>query len=172
MSTEHQQVDATEKRSIDGHRLSEFIYGTVTALVAIAGISTDAEARWTNAVAIIVIGATAVWAAHAYSHAISQRIAGGRRLHGHEIWEILRGSWPIVTAGFLVVTPFLLVALGVLTMTAALDLASLLGLAILAIVGYLSGVATGEAIPRRLTLAALSLGLGLIIVILEFATHH
>ena len=122
MSTEHQQVDATEKRTIDGHRLSEFIYGTVTALVAIAGISTETEASWSNAVAIIVIGAAAVWAAHAYSHAISQRIAGGNRLALVDIGEILRGSWPIVVAGFLVATPFLLVALGVFTMAAALIL--------------------------------------------------
>lgn len=172
MSSEHQQVDASEKRSIDGHRLSEFIYGTVTALVAIAGISTETEASWSNAVAIIVIGAAAVWASHAYSHAISQRIAGGHRLHGHEIWEILRGSWPIVIAGILVAAPFLLVAIGIITMPTALDVASLLGLAILAIVGYLSGVVTGEAVPRRFMLAALSLGLGLIVVMLEFAIHH
>ncbi len=172
MSTEHKQVDATAERTINGHRLSEFIYGTVTALVAIAGISTETEASWSNAVAIIVIGAAAVWAAHAYSHAISRRIAGGYRLHSHEIWEILRGSWPIVTAGFLVAAPFLLVAIGLITMTTALDVASLLGLAILAIVGYVSGVVTGEPLPRRFLLAALSLGLGLVIVILEFVIHH
>ena len=166
------EVNTSTARIIDGHKLSEFIYGTVTGMVAVTGISGDDETSWLGAATIIVSGAAAIWIAHAYSMLISKRVTLGRRLGVNDLTETLSGSWPIVTAGAILSAPILLVALNAWSLDFALTVSSLLGVAILALVGYFAGVLSGESWSRRLLLVALSAGLGLAVIAVEFAAHH
>ena len=172
MIGEHGGDDAPMASRIDGHRLSEFIYGTVTGMVAIAGISGGHEESWLEAASVIVTGAAAIWVAHAYSILISKRVVAGHRLGAHELGETLVGSWPIVSAGVLLAIPLLPVAAGLWSLDFALWAATLIGVLILALVGVLAGVVTHETWPRRVMLAAFSAGLGLAVVAVEFAVHH
>ena len=50
------EAKAGERRKFNGHRLTEFIYGTITALVAIAGLSESAVMGWESAASVIVVG--------------------------------------------------------------------------------------------------------------------
>ena len=163
---------AAEHGKIDGHRLTEFIYGTITALVAIAGLAESDTLGWWSAVTIIVVGAAAVWVAHAYSSIISHRLTLGRRLDGREMWEEMRTSWPIVTAGVIVASPLLLAGMGLISVGNALSVSNALGIVILALVGYLAGVVSKEPFARRLILAVGSAALGFAVVSIEFAVHH
>jgi hypothetical protein len=156
----------------DGHRLSEFIYGTVTGMVAVVGIDASHDVFWLGAALIIVVGAAAIWVAHAYSILLGRRIAEGRRLHAGDLFAALRGSWPIVSAGAILSVPLLFTPLVLWSVNSALWVSSGLGVLILALVGVLAGVVTRETWGRRLILAALSTGLGLGIVAVEFAVHH
>ncbi len=163
---------ASEHAKINGHRLTEFIYGTITAMVTIAGLSESTDLGWWSALTIIVLGAAAVWVAHAYSTMISQRLTLGRRLHGLEMWEAMRTSWPIVTAGFLVASPLLLAGMGLTSVDNALTFSNILGIAILALVGYSAGLVSKEPLARRLVLAVGSAAIGFAVVMIEFAAHH
>jgi hypothetical protein len=99
MVEEHEAGDATASSRLDEHKFSGFIYGTVTGMVAIAGLSGGHAASWLEAAVVIVVGAVTIWVAHAYSALFSKRVYAEHRLDAHELGETLAGSWPIVTAG-------------------------------------------------------------------------
>ena len=161
-----------EHRRIDGHRLTEFIYGTVTALVAVAGIEVTDVSEWRSAALIVITGGVAIWLAHAYSTLMSNRIVSGHRIEGGDIYKALRGTWPIVSAALLVSLPFLGAAVSLYGMRTALGLSNAVGVVILALVGYVAGAVTKETWIGRIVLVLLSSGLGLFVVAVELAIHH
>jgi len=172
MSTVHDQDKATHHSAIDTERLSEFIYGTITALIAVAATIGDAGVSWGAAAAVIVVGAAVVWLAHGYSKAIAARATTHQHLSGHDIGGILYVSWPIVIAGVVVAAPLLLSAIGLIEVTAALRISNVVGILTLALVGWRAGVASGDNLLHRLWLAMVSIALGLMVVALEFLLHH
>lgn len=161
------------RAATDGHRLSEFIYGTVTGMVAVAGLSGGSQdAMWWQAGAIIVVGAAAVWVAHAYSQLIGRRMATGHPLTSRDLGQTLRGAWPIVSAGLLLTMPLLLAGIGVCPVGTALRISSVLGVVILALVGWFAGVPNQDSWSRRLVLSAMAAGLGLCVVAAEILVHR
>jgi len=172
MAVEPTRSGAVAAPRVDGRRASEFIYGTVTGMVAVVGIDAGHGASWLGAVAIIVVGAAAIWIAHAYSTLLGRRIADGRRLEARDLGEALAGSWPIVVVGMVLAVPLIATALGVWSLDTALWASSFVGVLILALVGVLAGVVTRETWPRRVFLAVASAGLGFIVVAVEVAVHH
>jgi hypothetical protein len=165
-------ADNREPRAIDGHRLTEFIYGTVTALVAVAGIDATHVSSWYSAALVVTAGGAAFWLAHAYSSLMSNRITSGHRIEGRNVAEALSGTWPIVTAAILVALPFLGSAVSLYGMGAALWAAKAVGVLILALVGFAAGAITRENWARRVLLVLISSGLGLLVVAVELAIHH
>jgi hypothetical protein len=172
MVEEHGDGDAPATSRLDGHKLSEFIYGTVTGMVAVAGIGGGHKTSWWEAALVIITRAVAIWVAHAYSILISKRIVSGRRLKAYDLGETLAGSWPIVSAGVLLTILLLPVAVGLWSLDLALRASNFIGVLILVFVGILAGVVTQETWPRRILLVVLSAGLGLAVVAVEFAVHH
>jgi len=58
---------------IDGDRLSGFIYGTVTGLVALgAAGSREADGTWWEVATGVALGVAALWMAHAYCELLSR----------------------------------------------------------------------------------------------------
>ena len=157
---------------LNAHKLSEFIYGTVTAMVAVAGISEGHDTSWSDAMLIVVAGAFAIWLAHAYATLMGRRAASGKRSDRADLWRALTDSWPIVTAGVMVSLPLVLAGIGVLDLDAALWACSLVGLVILALVGILAGKMSQETWPYRVFMALLSAGLGFLIVAIEYLVRH
>jgi hypothetical protein len=172
MPAESDRARTDSAPRFDGHRISEFIYGIVTGLVAVAGIDAGAGISWWGAASIILVGAVAIWLAHAYSTLFARRIAQGHRLNSHVVGTALWGSWPIVVAGSILAVPLIPAAFGFLSIKTALWTSSLVGLALLALVGIFAGVVTKETWPHRVLLAAMSLGLGFMVVVVELAVHH
>jgi len=168
MVQEYGAGDATASSHLNEHKLSGFIYGTVTGMVAIAGLSGGHAASWLEAAVVIVVGAVTIWVAHAYAALFSKRVVAEHRLDAHELGETLAESWPIVTAGGILAIPLLPVAVGLWALGFALWVASFTGVLILALVGILAGVVTKETWPRRVLLAVCSAGLGLAVVAVEF----
>lgn len=157
---------------IDASRLSEFVYGTVTGMVAVAGLSGGHEVEWTGAVGIVVMGAVAIWLAHAYSKVVTLRVTTQHRVAGEEIRDVLLESWPIVIAGVLLSIPFLATGAGLWTMDTALVLSSAIGVALLGVIGSIAGRISHERPVRRLVIAAVYVALGLFVVLVEYIVHH
>lgn len=151
---------------------TEFVYGTVTAMVAVAGILAGHETSSRGAIAIVVVGALTVWFAHAYCKVIGSRMASGRGSYGRDLLDALSGSWPIVTAGGLLAAPLVVAALGLWSLELALWISTGVGVVILAIVGVLAGVSERATWPVRILLVALSCGMGLAVVAVEVLAHY
>jgi VIT1/CCC1 family predicted Fe2+/Mn2+ transporter len=160
------------RKDPDGHRLSEFIYGVVTGLVAVVGIDVGHSSSWLDAVLVVLAGATAIWIAHAYSTLMSRRILSGVRATSRDLFAALRDSWPVVSAGFVLVLPILGVAFGLYSLEDALIVSSGVAVLLLALIGAAAGAVTNESWPRRVVLVLFSAGLGLCVVALELAVGH
>lgn len=160
------------REPIDGHRLSEFIYGLVTGLVAVVGIDARHAASWWSAALVVLAGAAAIWIAHGYSTLMSWRITTGKRAEARDLVKALRQSWPIVSAGLVLALPMLGVGLGFYRLGTALIASSFIGVILLALIGVAAGAATHESWPRRIVLVLLSSGLGIGVILIELALHH
>lgn len=156
----------------DTHRLSEFIYGTVIALVAVSGLENRQMDRWFSSALIVIAGGAVIWLAHTYSTLMSHWITGDHDITTADVARAFRDSWPIVTASMVVALPFMGVALSLYAMDIAFSLASAVGIAIFALIGVAAGRVTEMSWPKRVLLVLLSSGLGLLIVAIEVAVHH
>lgn len=159
-------------RVINRRRVSEFIYGIITAMVVIASLVQERQEAWWDAFLIIVAGAAAIWIAHSYAEVVGNRITAKRRLTWLDIGEALSESWPIVTSGFIVAAPLLLAGVGIITVSVSLTLCNILGIAILAVAGYLAGWLSNETFWYRMLLAAESAAIGAAVVAVEYIVHH
>jgi len=156
----------------DAHRLSEYIYGTVTGLVALAGIDAGGVVEWWKAALVVVSGAVAIWLAHAYATLIGRQIVSGGQPSVRALWEALERSWPVVTAGLTLAAPLLGVAFGLYGLQSALLCSSGLGVIILGLMGVAAGVATHASWAQRIVLTVLSSGLGVLVVAVGLALHY
>jgi hypothetical protein len=157
--------------ALDGDRLSEFIYGTMSGLIALWS-ARGTDVVWWEAGGSVVLGVTAVWLAHAYSELLSHRVVIGRHLEFHEFRAVLSSSWSILAAGLLLSTPFCLAGLRVLSVATATGIAKALAITVLALIGFLAERPGKGRLPRRLLLAGLSAGLGLAVVAAERLVYH
>ena len=160
------------RNMLDAHRLSEYIYGTVSGLVAVAGVDAGSVAEWWKAVLVVVSGAVAIWLAHAYAMLISRQIAVGGQPSAHALREALESSWPVVTAGLTLAAPLFGVPLGLYGLDRALLVSSALGVLILALMGVAAGAAARASRIQRLALIVLSCGLGVLVVAVGLAVHN
>jgi hypothetical protein len=157
---------------LDGTRLSGFIYGTVTGLVALGGEGArEAEVTWWGPAGSVVLGAAAVWVANGYAELLSHRVVSGRPLEFRELRAALSSSWPIVMAGLLLSAPLLAAGLGVVSVGTATDISKALGVTVLALIGFYAEQTGEHHWGRRVAHAGLSAGLGLAVVGAELLVH-
>ena len=157
---------------LDAHRLSEYIYGTITGLVAVAAIDAGSVVEWWKAVLVVVSGAVAIWLAHAYAMLVSRQITSGGQPSARAFRQAVESSWPVVTAGLTLAAPMLGVPLGLYGLDRALLISSGLGVLILALMGVAAGVAAHASRIQRIALIVLSCGLGLLVVAVGLAVHN
>lgn len=157
---------------INEHRLTEFIYGTVTGMVALAGVDAASGLGALRAMLIVMSGAVVIWLAHVYAALMSHRIASAEHLDARDILKAAWSAWPILSAGALMSLPLLGTAFGLYGLATGLKAASGVGLLILATVGLAAGFATRERWGRRLAWAVAAAALGVLVVGLELAVHH
>jgi hypothetical protein len=158
---------------IDGDRLSGFIYGTVTGLVALgAAGSHGADGTWWEVATSVVLGVAALWVAHAYCELLSHRVVIGRHLELRELRAVLSSSWAILLAGVLLSAPLLPVGLGIVSVATATNVSRGLGVTVLALIGFYAEQTGKHHWGRRLLLAGLSAGLGLAVVGAELLLDH
>jgi hypothetical protein len=168
--------DALKRRvlnmTLDAHRLSEFIYGTVTGLVALAGIDASGVVEWWKAMLVVVSGAVAIWLAHAYAMLISHQITDRGQPSARAFGQALESAWPVVMAGLTLAVPLLGVGFELYGLDRALLISSGLGVVLLTLMGVAAGAAARASWIQRLALILLSCGLGLLVVAVGLAVHH
>ncbi|MBV8463354.1 MAG: hypothetical protein JO368_08675 [Acidimicrobiales bacterium] len=151
--------------------LSDYVYGTIATLVAVAGLTFETHPEALTSAGIILVGAVAIWLAHALSRLVSERAWLGLELSWRDIGVQLGGSWAILVAGVPALFVFLLAGLKVWTVHAAFVLTDVIGVASLAMVGIATVGGAERPLLRRIVYVVALVAVGALIVLLESLVH-
>jgi hypothetical protein len=160
---------APHDRSVEW--LADYVYGTISTLVAIAGLTFEVNPGALTTAGVVVVGAIAIWLAHGLSQLVTLRSWQNLQLTPADVTSELRGSWPIVAAAIPATAVFILAGAGVFEVKTAFTLAEVVGVLALAVVGI--GTAGGRDRPlvRRFAYIVALVSVGVLIVLLELAVH-
>jgi hypothetical protein len=151
--------------------LADYVYGTISTLVAIAGLTFEKHPGELTTAGVVVVGAVAIWLAHGFSQLVIVRPWQRLELRWMDLWEELRASWTIVSAAIPATLIFILAGVGLWTVWTAFALAEIVGVLALAVVGFgTAGRGTGLSWKRLSYVGGLVL-VGVFIVLLELLVH-
>lgn len=153
------------------HWLADYVYGTISTLVAIAGLTFETHPEALTTAGIVVVGALAIWFAHALSHLVTKRSWSHLNLAWSDVSSELGGSWSIVSAAIPATIIFAMAGAQLWTVKFAFTLSEVVGVLALAIVGI--GTAGGRDRPagRRVLYVVGLVAVGAMIVVLESVVH-
>ncbi len=151
--------------------LADYVYGTISTLVAIAGLTFEKKPDALTSAGVVVVGAVAIWLAHGLSQLVILRSWQNLELRRDEVLGELRGSWTIVTAAIPATFIFILADLGLWTVKTAFILAEIVGVLALAVVGFGTAGGRGRPVGRRILYIGGLVLVGVLIVMLELLTH-
>ena len=153
------------------HWLADYVYGTISTLVAIAGLTFETNPGALTTAGVVVVGAFAIWLAHTLSRLVTTRSWNHLMLKGSDIRTELLGSWSIVAAAAPATIIFTLAGFHLWTVQTAFVLADVVGVLALAVVGV--GTVGGRERPlaRRILYVVGLVAVGVMIVVLESVVH-
>ena len=151
--------------------LSDYVYGSISTLVAIAGLTFETHPEALTTAGVVVFGAVAIWLAHALSRLVTTRSWQHLQLKRSDVRAQLFGSWSIVAAAIPATVIFTLSGLHLWEVKTAFILAEVVGVLGLAVVGI--GTAGGKERPlgRRILYVVGLIAVGVMIVGLELVVH-
>ncbi len=152
--------------------LADYVYGTISTLVAISGLTFEINPGALTTAGVVVVGAVAIWLAHALSQLVTVRAWRELQLTSADVSSELRGSWPIVSAAIPATIIFILAGAHLFKVKTAFTVAEIVGVLALAVVGI--GTAGGRSRPlgRRILYIGSLVSVGVLIVLLELAVHQ
>jgi hypothetical protein len=78
--------------------LADDVYGTISTLVAIAGLTFETNPGALTTAGVVVVGAVAIWLAHGLSRLVILRTWQNLELHRSAVRRVLQSSWTILVA--------------------------------------------------------------------------
>jgi hypothetical protein len=151
--------------------LANYVYGTISTLVTIAGLTFETNPEALTTAGVVVVGAVAIWLAHALSQLVTLRAWQGLRLSRADVGHELRSSWPIVSAALPATVVFILAGTDLWSVKHAFTVAEVVGVLALAVVGIETAGNRDGPLGRRLLYAVGLVSVGVLIVLLELAVH-
>jgi hypothetical protein len=172
-------ADATGVRDPSSERAQAFIYGTITTLVAMAGLELVGAPSTGAVAAIVVASAVATWLAHSYATLIGRGLIAPGATAGSNLravagtwWSAMHASAPILYAALPALAAFALAALGVWSLTTAIWVGNLAGIAIMGVTSVAAARAHHATLLAQVLSVVVTTLLGLVIVAVEYAVHH
>jgi hypothetical protein len=150
---------------------ADYIYGTISTLVAIAGLTFETHPEALTTAGVVVVGAVAIWLAHTLSRLITTRGWHHMVLRQSDIRIELVGSWPILAAAIPATLVFTLAGLHLWKVRTAFVLADVIGVLSLAVVGIATAGGRERPMVRRSLYVLGLVAVGVSIVLLESAVH-
>jgi multidrug transporter EmrE-like cation transporter len=160
---------AAHERSV--HWLSSYVYGTISTLVAIAGLTFENSPHALTTAGVVVVGAVAIWFAHALSQLVVLPSWQGLDLKAADVKKELRNSWSILVAAIPATFIFILAGVHLFEVKTAFTVAEAVGVLALAVVGFGTAGDRSRPLGRRLGYVGGLVGVGVVIVVLESAVH-
>jgi hypothetical protein len=175
MNETAQRVDERATRVPVDH-LAASIYGTITTLVAIGGLTISQKVERSldplEADSVILVGAISVSLAHGASHLVADLARRRAPLKARDVIAELRRVWPIVVAALPATVVLALSAAGLWSLDTALNEATALAVAALALVGVVTAGLAERSTAKRLAYVVSITMVGVAIAALEVAAHH
>jgi hypothetical protein len=168
-SDARRREEPAPSRSVDW--LADYVYGTMSTLVAIAGLTFETHPEALTTAGVVVVGALAIWLAHALSRLVTTRAWNQLVLRRSDVRDQLLGSWSILAAAIPATVIFTLAGLDLWTVKTAFTVAEVVGVLALAVVGI--GTVGGKERPlgRRVLYVVGLVAVGVMIVLLESVVH-
>jgi len=151
--------------------MADYVYGTISTLVAVAGLTFETHPEALTSAGIVLVGAVAIWLAHALSRLVLTRAWQHLLLSPRDVGVELRRSWTILVAATPALLAFLLAGLGVWPVHVAFALTDVLGVASLAMVGAVTAGGRERPLLRRIGYVSALVAVGGFIVLLESLVH-
>jgi hypothetical protein len=152
--------------------LADYVYGTISTLVTVAGLTFETHPEALTTAGVVVVGAVAIWFAHVLSQLVILRAWQDLELRRVDVGAELRGSWTIVAAAIPATIIFILAGVGVWEIKpTAFTLAEIVGVLALAVVGFGTAGGRGRPLGRRLLYVGGLVLVGVLIVGLELLVH-
>lgn len=153
-------------------RIAGTVYGTI---VVMATVTAGAQGEKTDAgrlAVVVIVTVLVLWVAHVYSDGLAESLERGRRLTTAELGSVAQRELSILAAAAAPVAALVLAAFGVLSTKTGLWLALGIGVLALGVQGH--RYAKVEQLDRTgtLTVIALNVFLGLVIVGLKALLAH
>lgn len=152
-------------------RIADGVYGTVLVLAVVAALSKDARASAASILGGTLATSFVFWLVHVYAHVLARRAVGDTARTRALVGQAAHDEWPLVEAALLPAVPLTLWVIGALGRQAAITLALLVGLANLAVMGFVAARAGGQSWPRAALSAAAVSGVGTVMVLLKNLVH-
>jgi hypothetical protein len=162
-----------EERGANGsvQWLADYVYGTISTLVAIAGLTFETHPEALTTAGVVVAGAVAIWLAHTLSRLVITRSWNRMTLTRTEVRAELVRSWSILVAAIPATAIFTLAGLHLWTVKTAFILAEVVGVLALAVVGIGTVGGAGRPLSRRILYIVGMVAVGVVIVLLESVVH-
>jgi hypothetical protein len=148
------------------------LYGTILVLAIVVGLSEDPDAGAGFILGGVLITTLVFWAVHVYAETLAQHLAHPHWTLRADVAHAASREWPLVEAAAPPALPLFLGAVGVLSRTAAINLAIALGLLNLFGWGVAVGRAMGQPLSRAIVTGLVNVVLGGIMVVLKAFVHH
>lgn len=159
-------------RAAMGERLGGFIYGTIIVLaVVVAGAKAYPNAAG-HIAALVGVTCVVFWLAHVYAHTLAYSVGQDQHLSLAALRYIARREASIIGAALPPVAALLLGALGLMSTSAAVWCALVLGLLVLALQGVVFAHVERLGIPATVGVVTANLGLGILLVGLKLLLPH
>ncbi len=151
--------------------LADYVYGTISTLIAVAGLTFETHPEALRTAGVVVAGAVAIWLAHALSRLVTKGAWRRLQLTPADIGSELRNSWSILSAAVPAMFIFLMAGLRVWTVHTAFVLTDVVGVAALAVVGIGTAGGSDRPLVRRVIYVCALVAVGMTIVALEALVH-
>ena len=157
-------------RAVEWYR--DYVYGTIATLVAIGGLTFEHRPDPLSTGGVIIVGAIAIWLAHAVSHLVSQWARPDEAFTGRIVLAQLRRSSPVVSAAVPATVVMALSWAGAWSVSAGLWVGEGVGVVGLAVVGFLTSGGGRRTAGLRMRYVLLLLAAGMLIVGLDVLAHR
>ena len=153
--------------------LQEFVYGTLTVMVAIGGLVGSSEPPTARRSIAVILGvAFATMLAHTFAALTGMHVANRRAVRRAEAIVELGHSWRIVLAAVPSIVVLALSATGLYSTVTAMRVSNGLAVLALIVIGLIAARRAGSSLFTSVVFVTLATVMGLVIVAIELFVHH
>jgi hypothetical protein len=153
-------------------RLQEFVYGTITAMVALGALDAKNLGSARAATAVVIGTAIATWLAHAFAALVGVNVREHRAADRNEIVATFRQTWRIVTAAMPATAMLLIADLEWISLRTALTASTVIGILQLVAVALIAARRSRFTIVGGIAYVITATAIGLVIVVIELTVVH